>query len=98
MVADLDTPSEAYMSGSMSGISAAGMMVALRDLLEIFRSMESHLRCDGRDGGGQLDSTIRARLETRGRRIDVGTRVRYECDTALGHTGGRDVKWAAAGG
>jgi hypothetical protein len=24
--------------------------------------------------------------------------VGYECDTALGHTGGRDVKWAALGG
>ena len=66
LVADLDTPSEAYMSGSMSGISAAGMTV-VEIFLEIFRSMESHLRCDGRDGGGQLDSTIRARLETRGR-------------------------------
>jgi hypothetical protein len=69
LVADLDTPSEAYMSGSMSGISAAGMTV-VEIFLEIFRSMESHLRCDGRDGGGRLDSTIRARLETRGRRID----------------------------
>ena len=90
MVADLDTPSEAYMSGSMSGISAAGMMVALRDLLEIFRSMESHLRCDGRDGGGQLDSTIRARLETRGRRIDGGlvwaTSAIRRLDTRAGAT------------